>query len=168
MTKSKLHLQWVITYNSDREVYYRSLDSSLTTLLKNTCGIIKLPSLYLRSQRKSEQAIYILCSINSHRNTSLQVSSEFYGGVSVGCGKCLSPAEEGHQTRATPQLPFAQPIQDLLSHFSATSSTSQDFFLFPCRRRILEWAVVSEAVLPFLVPHLRKAVGPPSVALMLY
>lgn len=168
MTKSKLHVQWVITYNSDREVYYRSLDSSLTTLLKNTCAIIKLPSLHLCSQRKNEQAIYILYSINSHRNTSLQVSGEFHGGVSVGCGKCLSPAEEGHQTRATPQLPFAQPIQGLLSHLSATSSTPQDFFLFPYSRRILEWAVVSEAVLPFLAPPLRKAVGPPSVALMLY
>lgn len=51
-------LQWVITCNSDREVYYRSLDSSLTTLLRNTRAIIKLPSLCSQRKKMNRQFTY--------------------------------------------------------------------------------------------------------------
>lgn len=161
-------LQWVITYNSDREVYYRSLDSSLTTLLKNTCAIIKLPSLHLCSEEKKWTGhLHIMFSQQPQKHKPPSLKWLSWWGFS-GLWDMPAPAEEGHQTRATPQLPFAQHIQDLLSHLSATSSTPQDFFLFPSSRRMLRWTVFSEAVLPFLAPPLRKAVDAPSVALMLY
>lgn len=116
-------LQWVITYNSDREVYYRSLDSSLTTLLKNTRAVIKLPSLHLCSQRKNEQAIYIYAqsTVTETQSSKSQVSSLVGFQWTVG-NACLM------QRRATrPGLLLSCPLPSPLKSFSSTSSIRVSF-----------------------------------------